>query len=155
MSTSRIGIFKYTSTQAFASGSVMRLRLSIARSRSSSTERVEDTSIGDAAAPIIVRHFAAVGCVFLGDDYLIKGVAGRIFRALVADYVSDGRVTFNNRALRLDPRIDLPDISDNLEARLILLERRLVDRNACVRIEKTGRGRFRLVVVRPLKLVEV
>ena len=36
----------------------------------------------------------------------------------------------------------------------MLLERRLVERDAFLRIEKTGRGRFRLVVGRPVKLVE-
>jgi adenylate cyclase len=46
----------------------------------------------------------------------------------------------------------LPDLGDNLEARLILLTRRLVERDACLRIEKTGRGRFRLLVQRPLLL---
>jgi hypothetical protein len=108
-----------------------------------------------AGAPFVIRHFAADCSVFLNDDYLIKGVAGAIFWTLVNDYVKLQRTAFTNRELRLDPRIRLPDVSDNLEARLILLERRLVERDACVRIEKTGRGRFRLNVSRPLQLVSV
>ena len=103
---------------------------------------------------LAVRHYAANDSVFLGDDYLIKGVAGSIFWALVRDYVEKGRVTFSNRELRLDRRIRLPDLSDNLEARLILLARRLDERNACIRLAKTGRGRFELRVERPLALVE-
>ena len=104
------------------------------------------------AAPLLVRHFDENDSVFLGDDYLIKGVAGAILWALVQDHVA-GRTRFTNRELRLDPRIKLPDLSDNLEARLILLQKRLEERNAGLRIEKTGRGQFRLAVDRPLKLV--
>jgi adenylate cyclase len=105
--------------------------------------------------PLAVRHFAENDSVFLGGDYLIKGVAGSIFHALVADFLATGRTEFSNRELRLDPRVKLPDLSDNLEARLILLARRLAERDAGIRIEKAGRGRLRLAVSRPLELVEV
>jgi len=106
-------------------------------------------------APLAIRHYASDHSVFVGDDYLIKGVAGAIFRKLVRDYVSEGRTDFTNRELRLDPSIRLPDIADNLEARLILLVRRLQERGTDIRIEKTGRGRFRLAVERPLTIAEV
>jgi adenylate cyclase len=103
--------------------------------------------------PLVIRHFAATDSVFFGDDYLIKGVAGAVLWCLVQDYVQGGRTTFSNRELRLDPRIRLPDVNDNLEARLVLLARRLGERGSPVRIEKTGRGAFRLDVRRPLRLV--
>lgn len=106
-------------------------------------------------APLRVRHFEADGSVFLDDDYLIKGVAGKILWKLLRDHQHEGRREFSNRELRLAPEIALPDIADNLEARLLLLARRLVEREACLRIEKTGRGRFRLVVGRPLQLLSV
>jgi adenylate cyclase len=106
-------------------------------------------------APLVVRHFAVNDCVFLGDEYLIKGVAGAIFWKLARDCIRDGRTEFTNRELRLDPSIRLPDVTDNLEARLVLLQRRLTERGAGVTIEKTGRGRFRLAVQRPLQLQEV
>jgi adenylate cyclase len=105
-------------------------------------------------ATVVVRHYPTDDSVFVGDDYLIKGVAGAIVRKLVRDYLATGRTEFSNRELRLDPSIRLPDISDNLEARLVLLERRLGERCPFLRIEKTGRGRFRLVVGRPLTLAE-
>lgn len=107
-----------------------------------------------AGPPLRIRHFRGNGSVFLGDDYLIKGVAGSIFWTLLRDYADKNRSEFTNRELRLDSRIRLPDVSDNLEARLLLLGKRLVDRGAPIRIEKTGRGRFRLVVDRPVNLAE-
>jgi hypothetical protein len=109
----------------------------------------EATVSGPAVA---IRHYDADCSIFLGDDYLIKGVAGAIFWKLVGDYVRDRRTDFTNRELRLDPALRLPDISDNLEARLILLQRRLAERCTFLRIEKTGRGRFRLCVDRPIQL---
>jgi adenylate cyclase len=99
-----------------------------------------------------VRFFAVDGSVFLGPDYLIKGVAGRILWSLLNQYSSEGREEFTNREVRLDPTLDLPEFRDNLESRLILLKRRLDERAAPIRIEKTGRGRFRLVVDAPLQL---
>ena len=105
-------------------------------------------------APLVVRHYREDDSVFLNQDYLIKGVAGSIFWNLVRDYKEKHRTAFSNRELRLDPRIQLPELGDNLEARLILLHRRLVERDASVRLEKAGRGRFRLLVARPLELVE-
>jgi hypothetical protein len=102
-----------------------------------------------------VRLYRANDSVFIDDDYLIKGVAGSIFAKLVRDYAAAGRTEFTNRELRLDPAIRLPDIGDNLEARLILLQRRLAERCSFLRIAKTGRGRFHFDVKRPVKLVEV
>ena len=99
-----------------------------------------------------VRHFAANDSVFINDDYLIKGVAGAIFCKLLRDHLASGRVDFSNRELRLDPALKLPDVADNLEARLLLLQRRLLENSPHIRIEKTGRGRFRLHLQRPVVL---
>jgi hypothetical protein len=102
-----------------------------------------------------VRHFAENDSVFFGDDYVIKGIAGAILWVLLADYARSGRTEFSNRALRLDPRLRFPDVNDNLEARLILLQRRLADRAAPVRLAKTGRGRFCLDIRTALELHDV
>jgi adenylate cyclase len=72
---------------------------------------------------------------------------------LLTDFVERGRTVFTNKGLRVDPRIRLPGISDNLEARLVLLQRRLEERAAGIHLTKTGRGRFSLAVTRPLELV--
>jgi len=110
-----------------------------------------DTAEGD----VTVRYFPVDQSVFLGHDYLIKGVAGAILWRLLRDYAREHRTEFTNRELRLDPAIRLPDIADNLEARLVLLQRRLLERSPHLRIEKTGRGRFRICVQRPVQLVDI
>lgn len=119
---------------------------------------------GDAAPPdeapapegraVLVRHYPADDSVFLDHDYLIKGVAGAIFWKLVREHAR-GRVEFTNRELRLDPALRLPEHAENLEARLVLLERRLRERGGAIRIEKCGRGRFRLGVSCALALEDV
>ncbi|HEU0203777.1 MAG TPA: hypothetical protein VFR86_25480 [Burkholderiaceae bacterium] len=60
-----------------------------------------------------------------------------------------------NHELRLDPAIGLPEVGDNLEARLVLLTRRLRDRSPHIGLEKSGRGRVQLTVTRPLDLQSV
>jgi adenylate cyclase len=107
------------------------------------------------ATPLPLRYYPHDDSVFLGDEYLIKGVAGAVLWLMARDWADHGRTAFTNRELRLDPRLRLPDIGDNLEARLVLLQRRLVDRAACLRLERAGRGRLKLTVTRPLQLVEV
>jgi adenylate cyclase len=104
---------------------------------------------------VTIRHYGADDSVFLDGDYLIKGVAGAIIWTLLRQSVQDKRLEFTNRELRLDPAIRLPQISENLEARLILLQRRLAERCDYLRIENTGRGRFRLHIDRPVALLEM
>ncbi len=108
-----------------------------------------------AGKPVLVRYFPADHSIFLDEDYLIKGVAGAIFWKLTQVAEEEGRLHFTNRELRLSTELGLPDISDNLEARLVLLQRRLIERGACVQMTKTGRGRFSISVSRPLKLIQV
>ena len=111
--------------------------------------------VAPAGSPVRIRHYAENDSIFIDEDYLIKGVAGAILWRLVRGYVDERRTDYSNRELRLDPTIRLPDVSENLEARLILLQRRLEERCPELRIEKTGRGRFRLNVSRPLSLTEI
>ena len=107
-----------------------------------------------AQARVTISHHAHTHSVFVDQDYLIKGVAGAILWRLLRCWQEQGRQDFSNRELRLDASLGLPDVTDNLEARLILLHKRLAERATPIQIIKTGRGRFRLVVQAPLILIE-
>ncbi|AMO36600.1 GAF domain-containing protein [Thauera humireducens] len=123
--------------------------------RPGAPEQASGDGADTAGRALTVRHYAENDSIFLDDDYLIKGVAGAILWTLLHDYTQQGRTHFTNRELRLDPRIRLPDLSDNLEARLILLSRRLQEKSAPIRIDKPARGCLRLGVDRPVELVDI
>ncbi|HEY8596506.1 MAG TPA: GAF domain-containing protein [Devosiaceae bacterium] len=101
---------------------------------------------------IHIRHYGVDDTVFVDNEYLIKGVAGAILWKLAREHAQSGRIEYSNRELRLDPTLRLPEYIDNLEARLLLLQRRLCERNAGISIDKCGRGRFRFVVEGRLSL---
>jgi adenylate cyclase len=150
--------FRYDDEDALAAiapqvGLAIRL-LQQAEEREEAPTQVPAEPARAAGAVVSVRHYPENDSVFIGDEYLIKGVAGAIFWKLLRDYSREGRVEFTNRELRLDASIRLPELSENLEARLILLQRRLAERSAFIRLERCGRGRLRLVVTRSLRLLE-
>jgi predicted pyridoxine 5'-phosphate oxidase superfamily flavin-nucleotide-binding protein len=104
--------------------------------------------------PAQVRYYAEDDSVFIDNEYLIKGVAGRILWRLLQQHSQEQRTDFTNKELRLDPTLELPDIKDNLEARLALLRRRLEDRCPFISLSSTGRGRIHMEVGRQLRLRE-
>ena len=106
--------------------------------------------------PVEVRYYPCDGSVFLDTHYLIKGVAGSLFWKLAREHVRHQRCEFSTRELRLSGHeLRLPAVQDNLSVRLLLLQRRLAERHAAMQIQRTGRGRFRIEVARPLLLHEV
>ncbi|MBF9034778.1 GAF domain-containing protein [Rhodobacterales bacterium HKCCE2091] len=108
----------------------------------------------EAAGRLELRYFAFDQSVFLGNEYLIKGVAGAILWRLLTEHHATGRTEFTTRELRIDPALRVVSHSENIDARLILLRKRLEERCTCLRIERVGRGRIRLVVARGLDLQE-
>jgi len=105
--------------------------------------------------PVEVHYYPHDGSVFLDTHYLIKGVAGAIFWKLAREHSHPGRQEFSTRELRLAGReLRLPEVQDNLSVRLLLLQRRLAERGAAMQIHKTGRGRFRVLLLRPMRLVQ-
>lgn len=128
--------------------------IELAAGEAEEEEPRQEATAAATGKPLLVRHFASNHSVFLGDSYLIKGVAGAILCKLLRDHLHTGRTEFSNRELRLDTSLGLPEICDNLEARLLLLQRRLAEHGPALRIDKTGRGRFRLVLTRPVQLID-
>ncbi len=104
---------------------------------------------------IKIRHYKADNSIFIESDYLIKGVAGAILWYLLKVSQNEGRTEFSNQELRREPELCLPEISDNLEARLILLRRRLDDRCEYIKLIKNGRGHFTIQITHPLDLMTV
>jgi adenylate cyclase len=111
-------------------------------------------SLPSSGPPLEVKYYRADDSVFIDNRYLIKGVAGAVLIKLLRDFTAKGRTEFSNREIRLDPTVRLPDVSDNLETRLVLLQRRLQENSPYMRIEKTGRGRFMLKMIRGVVLSE-
>lgn len=92
------------------------------------------------------RYVTGEDVIFINDQYLIKNIPARILRYLIEAYTQQGREEFSNMELRSVGVLQLPDIKDNLEARLILLRKRLEEKESGVRIQSVGRGRFKIIV---------
>lgn len=97
-------------------------------------------------APFRVKFFAYDDSLFIDETYVIKGVPGRLLFHFLRIYAESGRCDFTNREVRLESMLRLPDLKDNLETRLILLRRRLDERQTPVRLSRPGRGQIRLEV---------
>ena len=105
--------------------------------------------------PLAVAYYQADDSVFVDGAYVVKGVPGRILWKLLREHVADGRTSFTNRELRLDERLGLPAGNDNLEARLLVLRKRLAALDCGVALDRVDRGRLSLGVSAPLTLAEV
>jgi GAF domain-containing protein len=102
-----------------------------------------------------ITYYQADDSVFADGDYVIKGAPGRILWKLLREHVTEGRVHFTNRELRLDERLELPAGNDNLDSRLVSLRRRLHAGSWGIGLDRVGRGRLALQLERPLTLAEV
>jgi hypothetical protein len=104
---------------------------------------------------LTVTYYQADDSLFVEDEYLVKGVPARILWKILRQHAESGRTEFSNRELRLDESLGLPPGNDNLEARLLVLRRRLDDDRWPLGLRRVARGRLELTVPGPLALVEV
>ncbi|OCW59082.1 GAF domain-containing protein [Hoeflea olei] len=119
----------------------------LARGPSAVPPRAGDRVTATATGPAIrVRYYSRDGSIFLDDEYLIRGVPGRLLHHFLGDYLATGRRDFLNREIRRDRSLLLPDYKDNLETRLILLRRRLEEKGGPIRLVRADRGRLRLEI---------
>jgi hypothetical protein len=104
---------------------------------------------------VTVTYYQSDDSLFIDDDYLAKGVPARILWKLLGENAATARTEFTNRELRLDEGLGLPPGNDNLEARLLVLRRRLGEGEWPIGLRRVARGRMELTVPGPLALVEV
>lgn len=99
-----------------------------------------------------IDYYSQDQSIFIDNDYVIKGVAGAILWLLLNENQRFKKTQFSNRELRLNKGLGLPEIADNLEARLTLLQKRLTEKQLPISMVKAGRGRFSFTVQAPLAL---
>lgn len=117
-------------------------------------ERVEIAEVPSSQKLVQVVHHRFDDSVFVDGDYIIKGVAGRLLVSMLEQHMENGRQEFTNREIRLDAALKLPDFKDNLETRLLLLRRRLDEKELPIRLTRLGRGRIGLTIEGRLRLAK-
>jgi hypothetical protein len=99
-----------------------------------------------------LRYFPADESLTLNGNHFTKGIPAKILKYLVEAYLQEGRRDFEYRDLKRRFEITLGQKNSNFEVRFYRLIEKLESEPIGMRIEKTGRGRFRLVVSSTLKL---
>jgi GAF domain-containing protein len=127
----------------------------LAARRAPGVQKPQSAPAASGEPPIELVYYQADDTVLCDSAYIVKGAPGRILWSMLKAHAASGRTDFSNRELRLDESLELPAGNDNLEARLLVLRRRLADMDCGVSLERVGRGRLELRLERPAELTEV
>lgn len=104
---------------------------------------------------LIFTYYQKEDCILLNGEYLVRNVPARILWRILNGYKNEGKTEFTNREFRMDSWLQLPEVKDNLETRMILLRKRLEKKCPSMAIISSGRGRIALIVSGELVLSEM
>lgn len=141
-----LGVLAVESAERIAFDGEDEATLKLAAHLASASLSALDTPASPSERVVRVRIYDEDDSVFVDNEYVVKGTAGRLLAVALELVRERDSYDFTNRELRLDPRSRLSAWGDNLEARLLLLRKRLDERSPHLRLVSTGRGRLRLEV---------
>lgn len=111
--------------------------------RATTTADIKEGPLGALTEAVYYDHDHSV---FINGEYVIKGVAGKLLYYMLRQRELTGKSQFCNRELRRESSFNLPRLKDNLETRLLLLRRRLEEKNLSIYLQHSGRGEVTLQV---------
>jgi hypothetical protein len=91
------------------------------------------------------RYFQTDESMTLNGVNFIKGISAKILKYLLEGYLIDGRSSFEYKELKRQFEITLGQKNSNFEIRFYRLVDKLENDSSGLRIERTGRGKFRVV----------
>lgn len=125
-------------------GQLLAQGIALCRDEETERETAQEPTPTQESGKLQVRYYEADDSVFVDGEYLIRGLPGKILWLLLSLRQKEGRTTFLNRELRLHPFLKMPAINDNLATRLLMLQRRLDDKQLPIQLHREERGRLRI-----------
>lgn len=93
----------------------------------------------------VFRYFQADESLALNGTTFVKGVSAKILKYLLEAFLDEGRSSFEYKELKRQFNITLGQKNSNFEIRFYRLVDNLEIESSGLRIERTGRGKFRMV----------